>query len=260
MKLAVFEIQSFLFNRNWVKIVNKKGKSGWVPVNYLIPVKEVTESVNWYHGLLSKSGAEVILTNGVNGSFLVRESESSPGKVTLSMHFDVKIYHYRILIDHAGKYHINMEKAFNSIYDLVQYHTVNSDGLISKLLFPVPSQGACTQSPIQSQQLLCSSYTWNMLRNWLAESIVKNSNSTADLYSTASPDMYISCGETVENQFSDKSSEKCSNSTENSNGEHRYENYDEAIRNCKPQLIFPPNQPESSEMRVIISDLRLATL
>ncbi|XP_075251300.1 uncharacterized protein LOC142343585 [Convolutriloba macropyga] len=239
-------------DRNWVKIVNKKNRFGWVPASYLLPVKEVTESVNWYHGLLSKNGAEVILSNGVNGSFLVRESESSPGKVTLSMHFDVKIYHYRILIDHAGKYHINMDKAFNSIYDLVQYHTTSSDGLISKLIFPVPSQGACTQSPIQGQQLLCSSFTYSMLRNSLAESIVHNSNKFKEIYSTATPEMALR---------HENLSEKVSTSTDNSTSEHRYENYDEAIRNYKSQLSYPPEQtPDSNEAKIITSNPKIATL
>merc|ERR1712226_652127 len=167
------------------------------------------------------------------------------------MHFDEKIYHYRILIDHAGKYHINMDKAFNSIYDLVQYHTSSSDGLISKLLFPVPSQGACTQSPIQGQQLLCSSYTYNLLRNSLAESIVTVSNKCKEIYSTATPEMPLK----HEPLF-----EKTSTSTDNSTSEHKYENYDEAIRNYNSQISAPMESAESSEATLIISNTKIATL
>ncbi|VUZ47101.1 unnamed protein product, partial [Hymenolepis diminuta] len=50
----------------------------------------------WYHGAIHRSYAEYLLNSGITGSFLVRESESSFGKLTLSLRSDGRIFHYRI--------------------------------------------------------------------------------------------------------------------------------------------------------------------
>ena len=49
-----------------------------------------------YHGAVSRNYAEYLLSSGINGSFLVRESESSPGQMSISLRFDGRVYHYRI--------------------------------------------------------------------------------------------------------------------------------------------------------------------
>ena len=56
-----------------------------------------------YHGPVSRNYAECLLSSGINGSFLVRESESSPGQMSISLRFDGRVYHYRINEDAEKK-------------------------------------------------------------------------------------------------------------------------------------------------------------
>ena len=49
-----------------------------------------------YHGPVSRSYAEYLLSSGINGSFLIRESESSPGQMSISLRHEGRVYHYRI--------------------------------------------------------------------------------------------------------------------------------------------------------------------
>ena len=68
---------------------------GWVPSNYVTPVNSL-EKHSWYHGPISRNAAEYLLSSGINGSFLVRESESSPGQRSISLRYEGRVYHYRI--------------------------------------------------------------------------------------------------------------------------------------------------------------------
>ncbi|KAA3673418.1 uncharacterized protein DEA37_0013784 [Paragonimus westermani] len=56
----------------------------------------------WYHGSIQRSYAEYLLNSGITGSFLVRESESKPGQLTISVRYEGRIYHYRINRDENG--------------------------------------------------------------------------------------------------------------------------------------------------------------
>ena len=71
------------------------GSVGWVPSNYVTPVNSL-EKHSWYHGPISRNAAEYLLSSGINGSFLVRESESSPGQRSISLRYEGRVYHYRI--------------------------------------------------------------------------------------------------------------------------------------------------------------------
>jgi abelson tyrosine-protein kinase 1 len=61
------------------------------------------DKFSWYHGQVSRSAAEYLLSSGINGSFLVRESESSPGQRSVSVRFEGRVYHYRINEDSTGQ-------------------------------------------------------------------------------------------------------------------------------------------------------------
>ena len=59
-----------------------------------------------YHGPISRNAAEYLLSSGINGSFLVRESESSPGQCSISLRCEGRVYHYRINDDVDGKKYV----------------------------------------------------------------------------------------------------------------------------------------------------------
>ena len=67
---------------------------GWVPSNYVTPVNSLDHHA-WYHGPIARTAAECLLSSGINGSFLVRESESSPGQRSISLRYEGRVYHYR---------------------------------------------------------------------------------------------------------------------------------------------------------------------
>lgn len=97
------------------------------------------ENQPWYHGPLSRAAAEHRLTSGIDGSFLVRESESNKGEHSLSVRFDGKPYHYRIMCE-GGKYFVAKDIAFNTLAELLQHHSTVPDGLITVLKFPLPKK------------------------------------------------------------------------------------------------------------------------
>lgn len=75
---------------------------GWVPSLYISPLHSL-EKHSWYHGKVSRNESEVLLSSGINGSFLVRESETSIGQFSISVRHDGRVYHYRINVDHNEK-------------------------------------------------------------------------------------------------------------------------------------------------------------
>ncbi|KAF6772885.1 hypothetical protein AHF37_08306 [Paragonimus kellicotti] len=90
----------------------------------------------WYHGSIQRSYAEYLLNSGITGSFLVRESESKPGQLTISVRYEGRIYHYRINRDENGMYYVTQSTKFFSVSDLIQHHEKHSDGLACALLYP----------------------------------------------------------------------------------------------------------------------------
>ena len=101
----------------WCEVKNKAGEIGWVPSNYIAPVNSL-DKFSWYHGQISRNASEYLLSSGINGSFLVRESESSPGQRSISVRFEGRVYHYRISDDSDGK--VIMESWIN----LLRYQSV----------------------------------------------------------------------------------------------------------------------------------------
>lgn len=66
--------------QNWWEAESlSTGHTGWIPSNY-VGKKPITE--RWYHGPITRVHAEYLLISGIDGSFLVRESESTPGDVS----------------------------------------------------------------------------------------------------------------------------------------------------------------------------------
>ncbi|XP_071981757.1 tyrosine-protein kinase ABL1 isoform X2 [Engystomops pustulosus] len=129
-------------NGEWCEAQTKNGQ-GWVPSNYITPVNS-PEKHSWYHGPVSRNAAEYLLSSGINGSFLVRESESSPGQRSISLRYEGRVYHYRINTASDGKLYVSSDSRFNTLAELVHHHSTVADGLITTLHYPAPKRNKPT--------------------------------------------------------------------------------------------------------------------
>lgn len=132
-------ILSYNKSGEWCEAHSISGRVGWVPSNYVTAVNSL-EKHSWYHGPISRNAAEYLLSSGINGSFLVRESESSPGQRSISLRFEGRVYHYRISEDSEGRVYVTSESRFRTLAELVHHHSANADGLITQLLYPAPKR------------------------------------------------------------------------------------------------------------------------
>ena len=91
-------------------------------------------------GPISRNAAEYLLSSGINGSFLVRESESSPGQRSISLRYEGRVYHYRIQQGDDAAFFVTAESRFRTLAELVHHHSMHADGLITQLLYPAPKK------------------------------------------------------------------------------------------------------------------------
>lgn len=124
-------------NGEWCEAVNKKGRIGWVPSNYITPVN--LDKHPWYHGQISRDTAEYLLSSGINGSFLIRDSFTHPGSRSISLRYEGRVYHYRIN-EENGRYFITPDWAFGTLAKLIHHHSIHANGLTTTLLYPAPKQ------------------------------------------------------------------------------------------------------------------------
>ncbi|KAF7633735.1 Tyrosine-protein kinase [Meloidogyne graminicola] len=112
------------------------GQIGWVPSLYIAPANSMDKH-SWYHGNITRIAAEQLLSSGINGSFLVRESETNPGQFSISLRHEGTVYHYRINCDENLKLFITDNAKFKTLGELIHHHSVSASGLICSLLYPV---------------------------------------------------------------------------------------------------------------------------
>ncbi|XP_044272395.1 tyrosine-protein kinase Abl isoform X1 [Tribolium madens] len=143
-------ILSYNKSGEWCEAHSTSNQIGWVPSNYVTPVNSL-EKHSWYHGPISRNAAEYLLSSGINGSFLVRESESSPGQRSISLRYEGRVYHYRINEDAEGKVFVTAESKFNTLAELVHHHSMLADGLITQLLYPAPKHNKPTVFPLSPE-------------------------------------------------------------------------------------------------------------
>jgi len=93
MKGDCFTISRKSVDGDWSEATNQQGKMGWVPSSYIGKLNTL-EKLPWFHGNITRAEAELCLKNGMNGSFLVRESEST---YSISLCCDGRVFHYVII-------------------------------------------------------------------------------------------------------------------------------------------------------------------
>lgn len=79
------------------------------------------EEQPWYHGKMSRPDAEALLVDagGLNGLFLVRMSESTPGDYALSFCYQGKVFHNKITKKPSGEFVNSNGTVFSSLSVMV---------------------------------------------------------------------------------------------------------------------------------------------
>ena len=118
---------------------------------YVVPICVFNFIYRWYFQGITRKHAEDLLMQpfNVTGSFLIRNSESTPGDYSLSIKFANKVRHFRIKHSETG-YHIS-NLVFNIIPQLVAHLSESSNSLHISLKKP------CLNTIIKPQKASSSS-------------------------------------------------------------------------------------------------------
>lgn len=125
-------------DRNWWFARDVVGREGFIPSNYVANIEREV----WYHPEITRHESDVILKDRKqkDGTFIVHDS-SRPNMHTLSFCFQGEVKHYHIKIDQDGKHYISDRHHFDTIVSLIDYHKLNSAGLVTRLRFPYIGEG-----------------------------------------------------------------------------------------------------------------------
>ncbi|XP_028400181.1 phosphatidylinositol 3,4,5-trisphosphate 5-phosphatase 2A-like isoform X2 [Dendronephthya gigantea] len=101
-------------------------------------------SATWNHGKISRNAAEQLLVaNGIDGAFLVRQSESVNDAHVLSLWFDGMVHHFRIL-KNANKFVVQAScssggstRFFSTLDEVIELFKQPGQGLPHKLEQPI---------------------------------------------------------------------------------------------------------------------------
>ncbi|XP_045763063.1 tyrosine-protein phosphatase corkscrew [Maniola jurtina] len=128
-------VQFYMDNQGQLREKNGNVIRLKTPLNCADPTTE-----RWYHGQLTAKEAErIMLENGKNGSFLVRESQRQPGDFVLSVRMRDRVTHV-IIRRKDNKYDVGGGLQFDDLVSLVEhyrnYPMVETTGDVLRLIQP----------------------------------------------------------------------------------------------------------------------------
>ncbi|XP_013886443.1 tyrosine-protein kinase SRK2 [Austrofundulus limnaeus] len=139
-------------------------KQGYIPANYVAPLESI-DAEPWYFPDTKRQDAEkMLLADGnAHGAFLIRNSESQKGELSLSVLDQGKVKHYKIQKLDNGHFYVSTNKSFSTIQELVRYYTTHLNGLCVRLNEP------CKKIQLQAPQTYGLSYNtvdaWEIQRS-----------------------------------------------------------------------------------------------
>ncbi|XP_020492334.1 tyrosine-protein kinase FRK [Labrus bergylta] len=109
-------------------------KQGYIPANYVAPVESI-DAEPWYFPDTKRLDAEkMLLAEGnLHGAFLVRNCESQKGELSLSVLDNGKVKHYKLKKLDNGHYFVSRTRSFQTLKELVEHYSKDSDGLCVRL-------------------------------------------------------------------------------------------------------------------------------
>ena len=128
---------------DWCRGQLRTGQIGWLPRS-CIDLIDTLDKYPWYHGKISRIRADIILNSGINGSFLVRESETNADQLSLCIRFGERAYHYKIMKNSNGGLYISDVMMFTTLAELVHHHSQHTYGLVTTLHYPAPKSDKST--------------------------------------------------------------------------------------------------------------------
>uniref|UniRef100_A0A8C0TL51 Proto-oncogene vav n=2 Tax=Canis lupus familiaris TaxID=9615 RepID=A0A8C0TL51_CANLF len=115
----IVELTKAEAEQNWWEGRNTAtNEVGWFPCNRVKPyVHGPPQDLSvhlWYAGPMERSGAESILTNRSDGTFLVRQRVKDTAEFAISIKYNVEVKHIKIMTA-EGLYRITEKKAFRGL-------------------------------------------------------------------------------------------------------------------------------------------------
>nr|XP_005332155.2 proto-oncogene vav [Ictidomys tridecemlineatus] len=126
----IVELTKAEAEQNWWEGRNTAtNEVGWFPCHRVKPyVHGPPQDLSvhlWYAGPMERAGAENILTNRSDGTFLVRQRVKDTAEFAISIKYNVEVKHIKIMTS-EGLYRITEKKAFRGLVELVEFYQQNS--------------------------------------------------------------------------------------------------------------------------------------
>ncbi|KFV72115.1 SH2 domain-containing protein 1A [Struthio camelus australis] len=105
------------------------------------------ESLPVYHGSITReAGEKLLLDSGLDGSYLLRDSESIPGVYCLCVLHQGYIYTYRVSKTEAGSWSAETapgvhRRLFRKVHNLLTAFQKPDQGIVTPLQHPIVTEG-----------------------------------------------------------------------------------------------------------------------